>query len=87
MCTITKTYQASTCSNIHRECEEDVYGRIKPFRPSFSAAPRLIKPIYLLSENGKDGSGSVTGLEPGGEWIGEKILFCAFSECVQGIVE
>jgi hypothetical protein len=43
--------------------------------------------MYLLSKYGKNGSGSVTGLEPIGEWMCEKIPFCAFSVRVQSIVE
>ena len=43
--------------------------------------------MYLLSKYGKNGSGSVTGLEPGGEWMCEKILLCAFSVGVQGVAD
>jgi hypothetical protein len=43
--------------------------------------------MYLLSKYGKNGIGSVTGLEPGGEWMCEKILLRTFSVGVQGIVE
>ncbi len=43
--------------------------------------------MYLLSKNGKNGSGGVTGFESGGEWMCEKILLCALSIRVQGIVE
>jgi hypothetical protein len=41
--------------------------------------------MYLLLKYGKDGSGSVTGLEPAGEWMCEKILLRALSVGVQGI--
>ena len=43
--------------------------------------------MYLVSKYGKDGSGSITSLEPGGEWMCEKILLGPFSVGVQGIVE
>jgi hypothetical protein len=43
--------------------------------------------MYLLSKYGKNGSGSVTGLEPGGEWMCEKIFLCPFSVRVQGIAD
>jgi len=43
--------------------------------------------VYLLSKYGKDGSGSVTRLEPGGEWMSEEILLRTFSVGVQGIVD
>ena len=43
--------------------------------------------MYLVPKYGKNGSGSVTGLEPGGEWMCEKILLCALSVGVQGIVD
>jgi hypothetical protein len=43
--------------------------------------------MYLLSKHGNDGSGGVTGLEPDGEWMCEKIVLCAFSVCVQGIAD
>jgi hypothetical protein len=41
----------------------------------------------LLSKYGNDGSGSVTVFEPGGEWMGERILLGALSVRVQGIVD
>jgi hypothetical protein len=43
--------------------------------------------MYLLTKYGKNGSGSVAGLEPGGEWMCEKIVLCAVSVCVQGIAD
>jgi hypothetical protein len=43
--------------------------------------------MYLLSKYGKNGGGSVTGLEPAGEWMCEKVLLCAFSVRVQGIAD
>src|ERR1700733_1858983 len=43
--------------------------------------------MYLLLKYGKNGSGSVTGFKPGGEWMCEKILFCTFSVGVQGIID
>jgi hypothetical protein len=43
--------------------------------------------MYLLSKYGKNGIGSVTGLEPGGEWMCEKIFLRTFSVGVQGSVE
>ena len=43
--------------------------------------------MYLLLKYGKNGGGSVTGLEADSEWMCERILFCAFSVGVQGIVD
>jgi hypothetical protein len=43
--------------------------------------------MYLLSKYSKNGNGSVTDLEPGGERVCEKILLRTFSVGVQGIVE
>jgi hypothetical protein len=43
--------------------------------------------MYLLSKYVKNGSGSVTSLEPGGEWMCENILLCTFSVCVQGVAD
>jgi hypothetical protein len=43
--------------------------------------------MYLLSKYGTNGSGSVTGFEPGGERMCERILLCAVSIRVQSIVE
>jgi hypothetical protein len=43
--------------------------------------------MYFRSNYGKNGSESVTGLEPGGEWMCEKIVLCASSVRVQGIVD
>jgi hypothetical protein len=87
MSTRPKTYWANTCSNSRRDCEENVHGWIEPFRPSFSVTPGLIYLVYLLSKYRKNSSGSVTGLEPGGEWMCENILLCAFSVRVQGIAD
>ena len=43
--------------------------------------------MYLVSKYGENGSGSVTCLEPGGEWMFEKIPLCALSVGVQRIVD
>ena len=43
--------------------------------------------MYLLSKYCKDGGGGVTGLEPSGEWMCEKILLGTLSVGIQGIVE
>ena len=43
--------------------------------------------MYLLSKYGENGGGSVTGLEADSERMCERILFCAFSVRVQGIIE
>jgi hypothetical protein len=41
--------------------------------------------MYLVSNYGKNGSGTVTGLEPGSERMCENVLLCALSVRVQGI--
>jgi hypothetical protein len=79
MSTGPETYKANTCFNRRRECEEDVDGWLEPFRPLFSATLGLFWAMYLLSKYGKNGSGSVAGLELNGEWMCEKILRCPFS--------
>ena len=43
--------------------------------------------MYVLSKYAKNGCGSITGLEAGGEWMFENILLGTFSVGVQGVVE
>jgi hypothetical protein len=43
--------------------------------------------MNLLSKCGENGSGGITGLKAGGEWMCEKILLRTFSVGVQCVVK
>jgi len=64
-----------------------MYGWIKPFRPSFITTLDLIQPLNLLLKYGENGSGRIAGSEPGGEWMCEEILLCAFFVRIQCIID
>ncbi|KAI0271996.1 hypothetical protein BGY98DRAFT_936844 [Russula aff. rugulosa BPL654] len=64
-----KAYQASTRLKNGRESLQNVHCWIKPFGPSFIATPGLIQSLNLLLKDNDNVTRSVTGLEPGGEWL------------------
>ena len=47
-------------------------------QPLHDVALRLIELLDLLSKNGKNAAGCITGFEPVGERVREKIVLCAF---------
>jgi hypothetical protein len=47
----------------------------------------LIELLDLLSKDVEDAARGVAVLELGSEWVGEKILLCAFFVRFQGIIE
>ena len=64
-----KAYQASTRLKNGRESLQNVHCWIEPFGPSFIATAGLIQFLDLLLKKSDNGTRSVTGLEPGGEWV------------------
>jgi len=43
--------------------------------------------LGLFLKDGDNVTGSVAGLEPGGEGMGKQIILCAFFVGVQGIID
>ena len=63
---------------------KDVYSWVQPLRV---VALRPIKLLDLLLKHGENTASRITGFEPVGERVREKIVICAFFVRFQGIVE
>ena len=66
---------------------KDLHGWIKPPRPSFISAPRLIKFLDLLLKDIEDAARGLAGFKLVSERVRGKVLLCAFFVHFQGIIE
>jgi hypothetical protein len=82
-----EAYQGSTRLKNGRESLQNVHCWIKPFGPSFIATPGLIQSLNLLLKDNNNGTRSVTGLKPGGEWVSKQIILCTLFIGVQGVID
>ena len=56
-------------------------------QPLHISALRLIELLDLLLKHGENTARRIAGFETVGEWVGEKIIFCAFFVRFQCIIE
>ena len=82
-----KAYQANPLSECRRERIKDVNCWIEPLGPSIIATSGLIRSLDMLLKDGENVSRRVAGLELGGKWMGEQILFRALFIYFQRIVD
>lgn len=73
-----EVYQANTLSKSLGEGIKNIHSGIKPLCPSGIVTLRLIQRLYLQLEDGENCAGRVASLELCSEWVGKKVLLCAF---------
>jgi hypothetical protein len=66
---------------------KDLHSWIQPPRPPLISALRMIELLDLLLKDVENATRRVAVLELGSEWVGEKIVLCAFFVRIQGIIE
>jgi hypothetical protein len=79
-----EAYQANTLSKSSRKDVQDSHGWIEPFCEPIVVS---LESLDLLMNEGENGTGRGTGLEPQDKWMREEIIFGTMFVGVQGTVK